>query len=395
VRALVIGNQTPGALAAVRELGVAGWTVGVGAPKRKGIATASRWCARWHDIRSPVSDLDAFVADINRAIDDAGYEVLFASGDAEAIAISYARTSIRAIVPYAPHQALQRAIDKLEMTKVAEASGVPVPLTHEANDDALAGFTNGVVIKCRLHWEPGRNRNADRVQARIANDRDDARRHAAAFREADAAAIYQEFKPGHLMGFTVLTDQNADVVAQLQQMVPFTWDPGVPARAYTIAVDAHLSQCIARMLKDLEWYGLVQLQFIFADDGRPYLIDFNGRAYMSEALALTSGLNFHDLWARIATGREWKHPDRARIGARYQWLAGDLRRSRPNRDTRLSLSMLDCICHGVGTTHPIWQGNDPRPIGVYFQQAYLQKYMSRVGIRLGQAKADLMRRLKI
>ena len=76
------------------------------------------------------------------------------------------------------------------------------------------------------------------------------------------------------MGFTVLTDRNAEVVAQLQQMAPFTWDPGVPARAYTIEVDAHLARCIAAMMKDLGWFGMVQLQFIHATDGRPYLIDF-------------------------------------------------------------------------------------------------------------------------
>lgn len=387
MRALIVGNQTPGALAAVRELGMAGWTAGVGAIARDGIATASRWCARWHDVRSPARDLDGFVADINRAIDTAGYEVVFASGDAEAMAISYARSAIRATVPYAPHPVLQRAFDKLEIIKAAEAAGVPVPRTYEADDEALSSLGKGVVVKCRLHWEPGHDRHAERIEARIAKDHDDARRHATALRQAHAAAIYQEFKPGYLMGFSVLTSPGADVVAQLQQIAPFTWDPGVPARAHTVTVYDALARSIARMLKDLGWFGLVQLQFILAHDGKPYLIDFNGRAYMSEALAATAGLNFHDLWARMATGRPWTRPAAAKVGVRYQWFKGDLRRSLHTRDMRLPLRVLECMYYGLGTTHPVLHSRDPGPLVVSFR-----KYMARVRMRMGLKGGDVLRR---
>jgi predicted ATP-grasp superfamily ATP-dependent carboligase len=365
MHALIIGNHTPSALAAVRELGIAGWTVGVGTAVRKGVATASRWCGRWHAVRSPAHDFDGFVADINRAIDTGGYEILFTSGDAESMAISYARASLRATVPYAPHHVLQRAFDKLEMLRAAKAAGVPVPRTVEASEQALLGFSGGIVIKSRLHWEPGRDNRSDRVEVRIARDHETARRYTDEFRKAHAAAIYQEFKNGHLMGFTVLTDQNADVVAQLQQMAPFTWDPGVPARAYTVNVDPDLARGVAGMMKDLGWFGMVQLQFIYATDGRPYLIDFNGRAYMSEALALAAGINFHDLWGRMATGREWKRPAPATVGLHYQWFEGDIRRSMVARDMSLPLKLWNCIRYGFGATHPIWERSDPRPIAHY------------------------------
>ncbi|MGQ0751375.1 MAG: carboxylate--amine ligase [Betaproteobacteria bacterium] len=365
MHALILGNHTPSALAAVRELGLAGWTVGVGTPVSRGVATASRWCARWHEVRSPAHDFDGFVADVNRAIDAGGYEILFTSGDAESMAISHARASLHAKVPYAPHHVLQRAFDKLEMLRVAEAAGVPVPRTVEASEAALPGFTGGIVIKSRLHWEPGRDNRADRVEVRIARDRDAARNYTEGFRRAHAAAIYQEFKDGHLMGFTVLTDQDAEVVAQLQQMAPFTWDPGVPARAYTVTVDTQLARCIAAMMKHLGWFGMVQLQLIHATDGKPYLIDFNGRAYMSEALALAAGINFHDLWARIATGRPWQRPAPAKTGVHYQWLEGDIRRSMAGRDRSLPAKIWNCIRYSFGATHPIWARRDPRPIAHY------------------------------
>lgn len=365
MRALLIGNHTPSALAAVRELGMAGWTVGVGTATRKGIVTASRWCARWHEVRSPVHDLDGFVIDINRAVDDNGYEVLFTSGDAEAMAISYVRERLGAKVPYAPHHVMMRAFDKLEMIRAAEAAGVPVPRTVEARDGALVAFSNGVVVKSRLHWEPGQDRSSDRIEVRIAGDHEAARRYAEILSRAHTPAVYQEFKKGCLMGFTVLTDTDSEVVARLQQLAPYTWYPGVPARAHTVSVDEELARCIARMMKALGWFGLVQLQFIMTPEGRPYLIDFNGRAYMSEALAVTAGVNFHDLWGRIATGRAWKRPAPAAVGLHYQWLAGDVRRNLRKLDVRLPLRLLNCIVYGFGATHPIWDRKDAKPFAHY------------------------------
>lgn len=344
---------------------MAGWTVGVGTAAREGIATASRWCTRWHEIRSPVQNLDAFVADVNRAVRERGYEVLFASGDAEVMAISYARAAFCARVPYAPHHLLRRAFDKLDLVRAAEAVGVPVPRTVEANDAALVSFTNGLVVKSRLHWEPGRSGDSGRIEAQITHEYDAARRYADAIRTAGAEPVYQEFKRGQLMGFTVLTDDNADVVAQLQQMAPCTWWPGVPTRAHTIAIDERLSEGIARLLKRLRWLGLVQLQFIVTPDGRPYLIDFNGRAYMSEALAFAAGLNLHDTWGRMATGRDWRRPGAAAVGLRYQWLDGDLRRSLARRDMPLPFRLLGCIGYACGAAHPVWDLSDPRPFTEY------------------------------
>ena len=82
MKVIIIGEGT-GALAAVRELGSAGWAVGVGSNDRFGMASTSRWCQRHHHVPLPLGDLTPFINGINAAARAEGYEILFGSGDAE------------------------------------------------------------------------------------------------------------------------------------------------------------------------------------------------------------------------------------------------------------------------------------------------------------------------
>jgi predicted ATP-grasp superfamily ATP-dependent carboligase len=317
MRALVIdGGHAPSALAATRELGQAGWKVGVAAVHTSSFAAASRWCRQRCRIPSPVEDLDGFVEGINRAVEAEGYEVAFVSGDAEAMALSFARDSVQARVPYSDHATVSRSFDKLALSRAADNAGVPTPRTTTRLDKA--DFDGPIMVKPRFHWEPGRSRGTGRVEARIVPDPAAARARADRIRADGGEPVFQEVVEGELMGFTVLTDPSAEAVALLQQNAPLTWRPkvGMPARAYTVPVEPALASGVRRMLKALGWFGLVQLQFIVDRNRRPHLIDFNGRAYASEGLALAAGINFHDLWARMATDRDWERPGPARPGHR-------------------------------------------------------------------------------
>jgi predicted ATP-grasp superfamily ATP-dependent carboligase len=368
MRALVIdGGHAPSALAATRELGRAGWTVGVGAAFPDSYAAASRWCDQYFKVPSPAAGLDGFVSAINRAVDVGRHEVVFVSGDAEAMAISFARDEIRTRVPYSEYPYLKRSFDKLELSRVAEQAGVPVPRTVEAYNGALESFDGPVVVKSRFHWEPNGSESEGRLEARIAGGPTEADAYVEDIRRAAGEPILQEVIEGQLMGFTVLTDTEADTVAELQQMAPLTWRPkvGMPARAYTVPVDEELARGIRRMLKELGWFGLVQLQFIVSSEGCPYLIDFNGRAYASQGLALAAGINFHDLWARIATERDWAFPGPARTGLRYQWTEGDIRRCLAGNCRNRTLALAGCLGYGFGATHPIWTFSDPGPFMRY------------------------------
>jgi predicted ATP-grasp superfamily ATP-dependent carboligase len=363
VRALILEEgRVRGALAATRALGGDGWTVGSGAPLTGSLSGSSRFAARSHRVPSAAAGTEAFLAAVNAAIAEGGYEVVFSCDDAGVLALSANRERLDATVPYASHSTVMRCFDKLELTRAAEQAGLAVPRTQPADDEHVQDLASGpLVVKPRLAFTEG---SAARVSASVVPDLASALARAREMRAVGARPLIQEHVTGHLMAFVALTDRNARIVAQVQQVAERIWPPaaGVSARAHTVAVDDRLAGKVARLLESLGWFGLAQLQFLLGDDGGAHLVDFNGRFYGSLALAMRSGPNLPAIWARLATDRPLPKMAPARVGVRYQWLAGDLRSSwcAESGVARMTAA-LGSLREAPGATQAVWRVSDPWP----------------------------------
>ena len=97
-----------------------------------------------------------------------------------------------------------------------------------------------------------------------------------------------------------------------------------PAHGITMEFDGNLAKGVTRPLEKIGWLGRVDRQLIVSNDGIPRLIDFNGRAYQTIALALGVGVNFMGVWSRVATNRKPTIPQSVQLGIRYQYLMRDL-----------------------------------------------------------------------
>jgi hypothetical protein len=134
---------------------------------------------------------------------------------------------------------------------------------------------------------------------------------------------------------------------------------------------------VGALLGALGWTGLSQLQFLRGADGRPRVIDFNGRFYGSLALALVAGVNLPALAAALATGRSTAGLGGDAVpGVRYQWLEGDLRAARehsraPWRDAA------GCLRYALGAGHSVWRASDPRPAGDVALRLLVQRLPGR------------------
>jgi predicted ATP-grasp superfamily ATP-dependent carboligase len=345
-----------GALAAARSFGRAGWFVGCASPRR-GWAARSRYVSRWHRIPPPQEGA-RFVASVSAAVRDGGYRILFPVGDAEVVALSAERADLGAIFPYPRHDAVVRALDKDVLAKIARACGVATPRTYAlGRDDALPAE---VVVK-----ERARGTHARRSATHMAATEADARARAAKILAGGGEAVLQEALPGPLVGYTALVDGAGRVVAELQQVADRTWPPraGGSTRAELVPVDAELAAGARAVLRELGWFGLVQLQYVLAADGVPRLIDLNGRFYGSLALAMKAGVDFPLMWAQLALGQDPPEPARRVRAVRYQWLEGDLRRALVERRGGLATDVWDCLRYARGAAHATWSFADPAPTG--------------------------------
>jgi predicted ATP-grasp superfamily ATP-dependent carboligase len=309
-------------------------------------------------------NLTDFVTAINAATAEIGYDVVLPVSDAGALALSAERDRIDAIVPYAAHEVVTRAFDKLALAEAATRAGLGAPLTLPAQLGAsLLRDNRPVVVKARLH-APARDATAPaRMEVTIAPTAALAMQRAAQIRTAGGDPILQEVINGDLMAYSAVTDRDARVIAAVQQEAERVWPPGsgVSARARTVALDPELAEMVQRLLADLGWIGLMQLQFLVPSDGRPRLIDFNGRLYGSLALAVGAGVNLPALWAAAATGRAPAATAAAAIGVRYQWFEGDVRLAAGERGGRFVRGALSCLHSAVSSRHSVWCSRDPKP----------------------------------
>lgn len=373
MRALIVedGRQRS-ALAAARALRAAGWSVGIASPER-GFASWSRASKWWHEVPKPSTNLDAFVAQVEAANLQHGYDIVFPCGDAEVFALSAERDRLSAKVPYPPHADVVRAFDKLTLTQLASAAGIATPRTAIAGSDDARSLTGPTLIKARTHWVAGAHDAPGHLPASILQDQSDAHRHLDTITAAGSEAILQELIEGDLIAYVAVFSEGR-VIAEMQQLAFNTWpaDVGVSARAVTTPVDAALSKKVANLLERLNWQGLAEIQFLRPPGGEPHLIDLNGRFYGSMELARAAGLNLPALWADAALGRAPSRTHTARTGVHYQWLEGDLRRAFAQRTKGLLRDVAGALAFAPRARHSVWGWSDPAP---------LMRHLGRLGRR--------------
>ena len=361
MRALVVEQGwSRGALAGVRALAAAGWTVGVAAPGPRGLALSSRHCARWHRVEPVERSAGAFVESVASAVRTGGYDVVFGAGEAELLALSAARGVVPAIFPHASHEVVLRAVDKARLAEAAAGVGIAVPEVISLSE--IPDETTPVVIKARLHARPDVAGAPPRIDTLVIVGASAARRRVAELHGLGADAEVQRFHTGTLLAYACVRGVGGVVADSLQQASRI-WPPGAGAscRAVTLAPDETLTRQVAALLDELGWFGLAELQFLVGDDGLPRLIDLNGRYYGSLSLAVAAGANLPAVWADLAMGRLPASRVRARPGVRYQWGTADLRRAVRERRGGLVSDLAGTARYAMGAGHSVASLHDPMP----------------------------------
>jgi predicted ATP-grasp superfamily ATP-dependent carboligase len=374
MRALIVDqSRDRSALAAARMLHADGWEVGTGA-WRPSIASSSSLTGRHHQVEEAETDEDRFIADIATAVRAGGYEIVFCNYDVGVLVLSRRRAEIApAIVPYAAHEIVERSFDKLAFTRAAQAVGLAVPKTEEANDETLAAWRGPVMVKARIHAPT-------RYETRRFESAELAAPHAAELRARGAQPLLQECITGQLGAVVVVVDRNGDVAAEVQQRCDRSWpaEAGVTARARTIEPDAELSARVGELVRQLEWFGLAEVEYLLDDRGVPRFTDFNGRFYGGIALAGHAGVNVAATWARLATGRPVAPLAPQRVGACFQWLNRDLAASRHADGLR---GMAQALALAPRSAHSMFAREDRSALLHFYLPELTRRLAARAGIR--------------
>ncbi|WP_141566627.1 ATP-grasp domain-containing protein [Pseudonocardia sp. N23] len=255
-------------------------------------------------------------------------------------------------------QKVLRACDKNRLDSIVTAVGLTVPpTTRVALDDVNeVDVTFPAVVK-PLQSEMRRDGRLERFEVVRVADRGGL---VGALRDLPGqVGLVQPYLAGALRTVNGVA-WDGEVVISVHKRATRTWprDCGVVSYAHTIEPDAALDAGVRRLVAELGWSGLFNLQLIESDSGL-HVIDLNPRVYHSLALAVAAGANLPAIWADLLrgakplvqgyrTGSIFRAEDDI-----YAVVAGAISDRRPGQ--------LAALRPRPSTTHAVFDVRDPRP----------------------------------
>ena len=361
---ILCADESTGSLAAARGLHAAGFRVHVTVSRDDTFVARSRAAAsvvRVPDAKEAPSD---FVGALAAAAQSLGAAAVLPATEGTLLALTGREASFACIVGTGPAGALERAMDKQLLARLAVEAGLHALDTVDAREGRT---TFPAVLKPAATVSvaaDGSMRTRNVIHVRDATELE----QVLATLPADERWLLQPYVRGMLTAVCGVVWQRR-VICMLHQVSPRIWPPerGISSFAVTVPPDREREEQVGRLLEAVGWSGIFGLQSILAD-GRAYAIDLNPRVYGSLALAISAGHNLPAIWADLLLGRE-PNVGPYRVGAAYRveedhvrWLAQQLRRGDVH-------GALGGMLPRRGTTHGAFALRDPLPVTVTLRKA--------------------------
>ena len=329
---LVTDGDTRAALAITRSLGRKGHRIVVGEKTHPSLASVSRYCSEGWMYPDPLKRPADFLDDLLRTVKEKRIDVLLPVTEiTTGLATENAgRIAGSCRLPFPRNDAFRTASNKLEILRLAERLGVPVPATrvlYEKGVDAvnIAGLSYPVVVK------PHRSRilTVNGWQAAgVSYARDPAELFDLLGKKGswEYPILLQERITGPGIGVFVCY-QNGELVSlfghrRIREKPP---SGGVSVLRESVPVSPQARAYTVTLLDHLKWNGVAMVEFkLDARDGIPKLMEINGRFWGSLQLAMDAGVDFPEILMRIAKGETVEPVFNYKLGVRTRWLWGDV-----------------------------------------------------------------------
>jgi len=331
--ALVTDAGRGSAVAIIRSLGRAGWSVIAADSEPRSLGSHSRHAAQEFVYPSPTSASSAFLEAILDKVARSRVDLVLPVTDPVILPLSAARDRFPASCHLAMPGAeqLQVFLDKHQTLALAEKLGIPAPRSRvvSVRDGvrSIDGFGWPVVLKPRSSRVFRNHESIDSFEVSYARDAEELAHRLRAL-VGDVDVLVQEYCPGVGYGVGVLMHEGRPLAAfQHRRLheVPVTGGPS--ALRESVPLDPALYDYSVRLLGAVRWTGLAMVEFKVGPAG-PRLMEVNGRVWGSLPLAVLSGVDFPralaELYRSGPPGPEVEPQRTYRTGVRARNLALDL-----------------------------------------------------------------------
>ena len=329
---LVTDGEQRAALAAVRSLGRAEFTVVVASSRAQSLAGVSRFARHHVKVASSLDHPADFVTAIEDVVRDLAVDVVLPMTENSLLAILGARNRFSGVsIPFATLDEFERISDKATLLETAKEVGiavpeqwvVPTPSCIDGIDTSRVGFP--VVLK----------------PTRSVVEAAEARRKVSVSHASDAAQLIQHLREYPAEAFPILVQRR--IVGPGIGVFLLVWEGktvaafghrriresppsgGVSVYRESVAPSQSLVARSRALLDRFAWKGVAMIEYKLDEQtGIPYLMEVNGRFWGSLQLAIDAGIDFPTLLVHHALGTTPPPVGPVRAGIRSRWEWGDV-----------------------------------------------------------------------
>jgi predicted ATP-grasp superfamily ATP-dependent carboligase len=327
-RVLVSAGAEKQALATVRSLGRAGFTVDVLSSQHKAPSFVSRWCDEAL-VSPPSVDERSYLEFLVHRVRAVSTLTVLACDDVTATLLSRHRDRFleytRLAVP--PAESFERATDKAQLVQLADELGLPTPRTvHPRTHDEAMQWARELefplIVKGAHGW------GAQHVRLVQTPEQFAEALDALMQLEHGRVPMLQEFIPGVGYGVSTLF-RHGEARALFTHRRVAEYDVRSQDSPYSCptAVSCHepeLVRLTTRLFEALSWHGLGMAEWRRdARTGGFYLMEVNPRLVGSTDLAIRCGVDLPALQCRLVLEGDVQPVLEHRAGVRIHWLLPD------------------------------------------------------------------------
>ena len=382
MRILVTDGNSRAALAITRSLGKAGHTVIVGSTSIRSLAGSSKYCKSRICYPDPDRYNGTFISYIADYVEHESVDVLLPVTDITTMTIGANRMRIPAFcaLPFPEIDTVRMVADKAAMMQLAEKLSVDIPQSTTIDNYADIGEINHG-LRYPIVIKPFKSRvqvDGGWLYTGVTYAHD-AHELECILKDLDPRifpVLLQEKIIGPGMGVCICAHHGNMIAAfshrRLREKPP---SGGVSVLRESVPLDPLALEFSEHMLHELKWHGVAMVEFKQdVRDGRPKLMEINGRFWGSLQLAIDAGVDFPKLLIDSLNGPFDAPKVTYRTGVRTRWLWGDfdalmIRLLRPQEKLDLPPGfpsklryLLDFLSYDGNTRLEIEQLDDLRPM---------------------------------
>jgi predicted ATP-grasp superfamily ATP-dependent carboligase len=334
MKILVTDGEGRSSLAVTRSLGRQGYTVLVCGSSSYTLASSSRFCQQGEVVPDPLKYGEAYAEAICNLAFKEKIDVILPMTEQSIYLLNLCRKRLPKTTTLACPRTDQVRIlsNKMSLFKLAERLGVAMPQTFFLNNNNDLSLIINSIFEYPVVIKPALSRivvNEGFLSTNVtyAANRAELEAQYATSPALRFPSMIQDKIVGPGTGLFTLFDNNRHLALfshrRLREKPP---SGGVSVVSESVPLDNEMVEAASRLLSAVGWQGVAMVEFKRDErDGRPKLMEINGRFWGTLQLAISCGVDFPCLLLDTLQEKSLTHRvGEYRIGHKMKWFFGTL-----------------------------------------------------------------------